>query len=111
MQAHNNRYLLSGDVDPLALVQAHGAPLYVYDGEMMRQQYQRMTTAFAKVKRLKINYACKALTNINVLRLFRSLGSGLDTVSIQEVELGLMAGFAPHDIIYTPNCVSFEEVR
>ena len=70
-----------------------------------------MTTAFAKVKRLKINYACKALTNINVLRLFRSLGSGLDTVSIQEVELGLMAGFDPHDIIYTPNCVSFEEVR
>jgi diaminopimelate decarboxylase len=69
-----------------------------------------MTRAFGKVKRLRINYACKALTNLNVLRIFRELGSGLDTVSIQEVELGLMAGFDPHDILFTPNCVSLEEI-
>ena len=69
-----------------------------------------MTDAF-KVKQLKINYACKALTNINVLKLIKSLGAGLDTVSIQEVRLGLMAGFAPEDIIYTPNCVSLDEIK
>ncbi|MFO7934438.1 MAG: diaminopimelate decarboxylase, partial [Bacteroidales bacterium] len=31
--------------------------------------------------------------------------------SIQEVKLGLKAGFQPEDILYTPNCVSFEEIE
>jgi len=44
------------------------------------------------------------------LRLLKSWGSGLDTVSVQEIELGLQAGFAPKDIIYTPNSVSIEEM-
>ncbi|MEO0734991.1 MAG: diaminopimelate decarboxylase [Bacteroidota bacterium] len=99
-----------GGVDVLELVEQYQAPLYVYDSDVMKRQYARMTAAFAKVKRLRINYACKALTNVNILRLFQEMGSGLDTVSVQEVELGLLAGFAPHDILYTPNCVSMEEV-
>src|SRR5690606_1450381 len=40
-----------------------------------------------------------------------SLGSGLDTVSVQEVLLGLEAGFKPSDIIFTPNGVSLEEIE
>jgi len=60
---------------------------------------------------LKIKYACKALTNINILKLLRQQGCGLDTVSIQEVLLGLEAGFEPSEILYTPNCVSFEEIQ
>uniref|UniRef100_UPI003567A602 diaminopimelate decarboxylase n=1 Tax=Zeaxanthinibacter enoshimensis TaxID=392009 RepID=UPI003567A602 len=44
-------------------------------------------------------------------RLMQSMGSGLDTVSLQEVRLGLMAGFAPEDIIFTPNGVSLEEIE
>jgi diaminopimelate decarboxylase len=76
----------------------------------MKRQYRRMTSAFDKVKRLRINFACKALTNLNVLHIFRELGSGLDTVSIQEVEMGLLAGFDPHDILFTPNCVGLDEI-
>ncbi len=106
----NNRYLLSGGVDPLELAEKYGLPLYVYDSAIMERQYKRITDAF-NVKRLKINYACKALNNINVLKLFKEMGAGLDTVSIQEVMLGLKAGFAPKDIIYTPNCVSLEEIE
>ena len=88
-----------------------GSPLYVYDAEKMVSQYQRLTNAFGKVKQLRLNYAAKALSNISVLKLFNSLGSGLDTVSIQEVQLGLKAGFKPEDIIYTPNGVSLEEIE
>jgi len=69
-----------------------------------------MMNAFSGAK-VKINYAAKALTNLNVLKLFKQLGSGLDAVSIQEVKLGLKAGFSPQDIIYTPNCVSLEEIE
>jgi diaminopimelate decarboxylase len=76
----------------------------------MIRQYRRITGAFSGT-RVKINYACKALTNINVLKLFRGLGSGLDAVSVQEVELGLKDGFDPRDILYTPNCVSIEEIE
>ncbi|PHI21055.1 diaminopimelate decarboxylase [Lewinellaceae bacterium SD302] len=103
--------MTSSSSNLLQIVQDHGAPLYVYEASVMKRQYERMTAAFKEVKRLRINYACKALTNLHVLRLFKEWGSGLDTVSIQEVELGLMAGFAPEDIIYTPNCVSFAEIE
>jgi diaminopimelate decarboxylase len=93
------------------LAEEFGTPLYVYDAEKIQKQYSRLTTAFSKVERLRINYAVKALSNIAILQLLRSIGSNIDTVSIQEVKLGLFAGFEPHQIIYTPNGVSFEEIE
>lgn len=110
MELVDGRYQIGG-VDVLETVEHFGAPLYLYDADRMKQQYARIVSAFSGVERLRINYACKALTNLNVLRLFRGLGSGLDTVSMQELDLGLMAGFDPHDILFTPNCVSLEEVN
>ncbi|MCB0448230.1 MAG: diaminopimelate decarboxylase [Gelidibacter sp.] len=95
----------------LQIAKDHGSPVYVYDSETITGQYKRLTSAFNKVKHLKINYAVKALSNISVLKLFNTLGSGLDTVSIQEVKLGLAAGFLPEQIIYTPNGVSLEEIE
>lgn len=109
MQLTKNTYQIDG-VNALDICAEFGTPLYVYETAKMEAQYKRLKKAF-KGSKLKINYACKALTNINVLRFFNSLGSGLDTVSIQEVQLGLKAGFRPEDIIYTPNGVSIEEVK
>ncbi|HBF21140.1 MAG TPA: diaminopimelate decarboxylase [Cryomorphaceae bacterium] len=97
-------------VDALQLCREYDTPLYVYDTAKMESQYKRLKKAF-KGSKHKINYACKALSNVNVLRFFKQLGSGLDTVSIQEVELGLKAGFDPADIIYTPNGVSIDEIK
>lgn len=93
------------------LAAEYGAPLYVYDADVIENQYHRLYKAFKNVKKLKLNYACKANTNINILKFLKNIGSGLDTVSIQEVQLGLMAGFEPKEIIYTPNGVSFEEIK
>src|SRR5574343_2102072 len=97
--------------DLVALSQEFGNPLYVYDAEKIEFQYKCLTNAFAKVEKLRINYAMKALSNISVLKLLKNLGSGLDTVSLQEVQLGLHAGFTPDKIIFTPNGVSFEEIE
>lgn len=94
-----------------ALIKAaasHGSPLYVYDGDQIKANYQQFTEAF-KVKNLKVHYACKALNNQAILKLFKSLGAGLDCVSIQEVQLGLKAGFSAADILFTPNNISTEE--
>ncbi|MFK8300154.1 diaminopimelate decarboxylase [Capnocytophaga canimorsus] len=97
--------------DLLAISERFGNPIYVYDAHKIISQYQRLTSAFTQVKHLRINYAVKALSNISVLKLLKQLGSGLDTVSIQEVQLGLMVGFAPQQIIFTPNGVSMEEIE
>ncbi|MEM7486609.1 MAG: diaminopimelate decarboxylase [Bacteroidota bacterium] len=97
--------------DLLNITKEFGAPLYVYDAEKIASQFQRLTNAFKGVGSLRLNYAAKALSNVSILRLMNHLGSGLDTVSIQEVKLGLMAGFNPESIIYTPNGVSLEEIE
>lgn len=95
----------------LQLAAQFGSPLYVYDAAKIESQYKRLADAFAKVGNLRINYAVKALSNLAILQLLKQMGSGLDTVSIQEVKLGLHAGFSPEKIIYTPNGVSFEELE
>lgn len=95
----------------LTLAKKYDTPLYVYNADKIEEQYRRMKNAFKSVKNLKINYAVKALSNINVLKVLKDLKSGLDTVSVQEVQLGLKAGFQPEDIFFTPNGVSLEEIE
>ena len=87
-----------------------GTPLYIYQREKIEGQYKKLTTAFKETK-TKFFYACKALSNINVLKIVQKMGAGLDTVSINEVRLGLKAGFAPNQILFTPNCVNFSEIE
>ena len=99
------------DSDLLDVASEYGNPVYVYDSEKIASQYQRLINAFSSVGDLRINYATKALSNISILKLMKQLGSGLDTVSIQEVQLGLAAGFEPQAIIYTPNGVSLKEIE
>ncbi len=96
-------------VDLLALTEQHGTPLYAYDGDRMRAQVQRLRSAFQAFPH-RIQYACKANNNLAVMALLRGAGTGLDAVSIQEVEFGLRAGYAPHEILFTPNCVPFDEI-
>jgi len=95
----------------LSISERFGSPVYVYDTEKIKTQYGKLTNAFDKVKTLKLNYAVKALSNISILKFLKSLGAGIDTVSIQEVQLGLKAGFSPDQIIFTPNGVSLSELE
>ena len=109
MELNNGRYEIGGMlVDDLCEIA--GAPVYVYDTDIMARQVRRLREAFAGIP-LRIMYACKALSNVSVLRVMKGLGTGLDTVSLQEVELGLHAGYTPDEILFTPNMVSFEELR
>src|SRR5205085_1877943 len=92
------------------IAEKFGTPVYVYDAGTIRRQYDRLNKAFSGVK-LKIKYACKANTNLEVMKYLRNLGAGLDVVSIEEAIIGIKAGYKPADIMYTPNCVSFEEIK
>lgn len=94
----------------IAAAQQFGSPLYVYHAEKISEQYNKLVDAFSGHP-TRFFYACKALTNINILKHLKSLGSNLDCVSINEVKLGLKAGFEPKEILFTPNCVAFDEIK
>jgi diaminopimelate decarboxylase len=99
-----------GSIDATEIAAQFGTPVYVYDAEKVKTQYHRLKNAFPGVK-VSLHYALKALNNVNILRVLKNEGAGLDAVSIQEVQLGLRAGFSPEQIMYTPNCVDFEEIQ
>jgi diaminopimelate decarboxylase len=99
--------ILSNDV-LLKVAETFGTPVYVYDEERIRYQYQQLKQAFYRTP-TRFFYACKALTNVNILRILQEEGSGIDCVSINEVKLALHAGFTPDRIIFTPNSVALDE--
>ena len=92
-----------------AAAEEFGTPLYVYDAATITRQYRKLERAFS-LRPTRFFYACKALSNMAILRHILSLGAGLDCVSINEVKLGLHAGFQPQNILFTPNGVTFAEV-
>jgi diaminopimelate decarboxylase len=94
----------------VGIAKEFGTPVYVYHAERIAEQYNKLKTAFSTCD-AKFFYACKSLTNINILKWMKEIGASLDCVSIYEVKLGLKAGFAPKEILYTPNCVDFEEIE
>ena len=108
MPFEDNYPILKNDL--LSAASEFGTPLYIYDAGTISRQFERLKKAFSGVK-LKIKYACKANTNLEIMKHLRNLGAGLDVVSIEEVILGIKAGYKPSEILFTPNCVSFEEIK
>lgn len=109
MELVNNAYAIQG-VNVLDICREFGTPVYVYDAEKIVKQLRTLQSAFSKTN-VKVKYAAKALTNISILKLLKNHGAGVDVVSIQEAQLALGAGFSTNDIIYSPNCVDFEEFQ
>ncbi len=95
--------------DLLTIAKNFGTPTYVYNADAIKNQYEKLASSFHK--QTKFFYACKALSNINILKYLRSLGANLDCVSINEVKLGLRAGYEPKQILFTPNCVDLAEIE
>lgn len=108
MELINHTYSIQG-LNVTELCQEFGTPLYVYDASKIINQLKSLKNAFSETD-VKIKYAAKALTNISVLKLVKQQGAGVDVVSIQEAQLALGAGFSPNEIMFTPNCVDFEEI-
>lgn len=94
----------------IGLGKEFGTPLYVYHAEKIKEQYEKLTTAF-KRSNTTFFYACKALTNINILKYIRGLGANIDCSSVNEVKLAIHAGFPPARILYTSNGIAFDEIE
>ncbi|BBM86433.1 diaminopimelate decarboxylase [Candidatus Uabimicrobium amorphum] len=94
----------------LELADKYDTPLYIYDTQVIKQRYFALHEALSPIPH-KIKYACKALSNIHILRLLSDWKCGLDCVSPNEISLGIMANFSQEEIIFTPNSVAFNEIE
>jgi diaminopimelate decarboxylase len=103
--------MLIGGVKATDIAAKFGTPVYVTDEDALRGNFRRINTAFQKNMPTKIHYACKANTNLSLLRILQQEGSGIDAVSIGEVRLCLRAGFTADRILYTGVMVSDQEMQ
>jgi len=94
----------------IKIAEEYGTPLYVYHAEKIKEQFAKLQSAFINSNTVFF-YACKALTNVNVLRYIRNLGANVDCSSINEVKLAFHAGFPSSRILYTSNGIDFDEIR
>ncbi|HVZ95976.1 MAG TPA: diaminopimelate decarboxylase [Chitinophagaceae bacterium] len=93
-----------------AIAEEFGTPVYIYHAERIKEQYEKLLHAF-KDTDAKFFYACKALTNVSVLKYIESAGANVDCSSINEVKLALYAGFPPERVLYTSNGIDFSEIE
>lgn len=108
MELSNGTYAIQG-INVLDICKEFGTPLYVYDADKIAKQLKCLKGAFSETN-IKVKYAVKALTNINILKLMKKHGAGVDVVSVQEAQLALGAGFTPSEIMFTPSGVDFDEI-
>ncbi|NLR92188.1 MULTISPECIES: diaminopimelate decarboxylase [Flammeovirga] len=109
MELNNSEYTIQGlPVEDIA--NQFQTPLYVYDADKIVSQINTLRNSFSGVN-LRIKYAMKSLSNLSILKLMKAHKVDLDCVSIQEVLLGLKAGFPKERILFTPNSVSFDEIQ
>lgn len=97
-------------IDFKALAQTYGTPLYVYDLDAMKAQFESLKEAFRGRKSI-LAYAVKANSNLSVVKHFAQLGSGADCVSIGEVRRALMAGVPKYRIIFSGVGKRDDEIR
>lgn len=87
-----------------------GTPVYVYNANRITEQFQQLKQAFNSDK-VSFFYACKALTNLSILKHIKSIGCKVDCSSINEAKLAVHAGFPSSDILYTSNGIAFDEIE
>lgn len=91
------------------LADRFGTPMYVYDGDVLRETYQRVRELLSP--QIRILYSAKANPNLSVCGVFRTLSAGLEVSSLAELEIAIRAGFDPDDIIFVGPGKSLEELR
>lgn len=106
-----NGEMIIGGKSAVEIADEFGTPVYVTDEARVRENYRNIHGAFSRYMDTKVHYACKANTNLALLRILEQEGSGIDAVSIGEVRTCLKAGFTPDRIMYTGVNVSDRELK
>lgn len=89
-----------GGLDPHALVERFGTPLFVYDTATVRESYARIARCFSYAP-THLHFAAVCNPNLHLLRVLRAAGAGLHANSPGDVYCGLRAGYAPDQIVFS----------
>ncbi len=109
MQIKDNK-IYFGNITAEELVKKYGSPLYVYEKEKIEERADNLTKAI-KYKNKELKYACKANTNIEIMKILKNKGFGIDAVSPGEIYAALLAGFSSEQILFTVNNATVEEME
>ena len=92
------------------LLQVYGSPLYVYNGDILRQTISYITKAIS-YPHTKFHFASVTNGNIALLKIFKNAGWGLHANTPGDIYLGLNAGFYAGDIVYSGSNLNWEEME
>ncbi|MCG8475361.1 MAG: diaminopimelate decarboxylase, partial [Cytophagales bacterium] len=105
--------MIRSEIQGIALTKVakeFGTPLYVYDADKIKERINYFKSCFEGIN-IRVKYAVKSLSNLNILKLMKNQGLGLDTVTVQEIHMGIKAGFTPKQIVFTPNIIDFDSIK
>ena len=104
-------HLSINGVDALALVKAHGSPLFVFSEARIRANIARLKHAAQVVDRpIKFCYASKANSNMAILKAVLEAGIDVEVNSGGELFKALKIGFRPDQIIFNGTSKSDDEL-
>ena len=106
---YRNDELFAEDVPLRELARRFGTPFYVYSARTLRRHFRVFDEAFAGTDHL-ICYAMKALSNLSILKMFASMGSGFDIVSVGELMRCIRASADPRKIVFSGVGKTDEEI-
>jgi len=96
--------LYFADMNTLELAEQYGTPIYITDEHIIRKRYRELKNLLdTEYKNNQIHYAVKANSNLAILKILKSEGSGYDCTSQGEIFACLKVGVDPKNILYTGN--------
>ncbi|KON32509.1 MAG: diaminopimelate decarboxylase [miscellaneous Crenarchaeota group-6 archaeon AD8-1] len=105
-------HLLFDNINVEDLVKEFDTPLYLISEKRIRDKYRTLHDILIQdYDKIRIYYAAKANSNLNVLKILRTEGAYLDAVSPGEIFLALKAGFLPERILFTGTSVRTDELN
>ena len=106
---YKNDQLFAEEVPLADIASRVGTPFYVYSARTLRRHFRVFDEAFKGTDHL-VCYAMKALSNLSILKLFASMGSGFDIVSVGELMRCLKIGADPGKIVFSGVGKTDEEI-
>ena len=92
------------------LADFYGTPCYVYSKASLVNEFLEYQDAFKGYPKTTICYSVKANSNLSILKIFNSLGSGFDIVSEGELDRIIKVGADPKKVVFSGVAKSDSEI-
>ncbi|GAA0770105.1 diaminopimelate decarboxylase [Clostridium subterminale] len=94
------------------LAQKYGTPLYVISEDCIRNKCKELKDSFTeKYPNTKVFYASKAFLTLEMCKIMKEEGMGIDVVSGGELFVAIRAGINPKDIMFHGNNKTTAELK